>query len=85
MRIRLAMRCRIGILKKEIKVIGMGKKMADALRVAIGKSGMPVNEIARKTGVPQPTISRFMAGADMRLSRAEIIAHFLGLELKGKR
>lgn len=56
--------------------------MANTLRNAINASGVSANEIARETGVPQPTITRFLQGADMRLSRAEKIAQYLGLELK---
>lgn len=59
--------------------------MADSLREAISKSGQSANEIARATGVPQPTITRFLQGADMRLSRAEKIASYLGLELRKSR
>jgi len=53
-----------------------------ALRRAISKSGLSANEIARRTGVPQPTITRFLAGADMRVSNAAKIAAELGLSLK---
>jgi predicted transcriptional regulator len=59
--------------------------MASALRDGITKSGKSANEIARATGVPQPTITRFLAGADMRLSRAQKIADYLGLELRPKK
>lgn len=55
----------------------------DVLRQAIAKSGLSLNELARRTGVPQPTISRFMSGlTDMRLSNAAKIAAELGLVLK---
>ena len=63
----------------------MEKTLSKVLRDAIGKSGRSANELAKVTGVPQPTITRFLAGADMRLSRAEKIAAFLGLELKKRR
>lgn len=60
----------------------MSKKLAEILRHAIVNSGQSASQIARATGVPQPTITRFLAGADMRLSRAEKIAAYLNLELK---
>lgn len=59
--------------------------MASTLRDGITKSGQSANEIARATGVPQPTITRFLSGADMRLSRAQKIADYLGLELRPKK
>lgn len=61
----------------------MSKAMADALRAAIRKCGKSANELAKETGVPQPTITRFLAGADMKLSTAEKLASRLGLRLRG--
>lgn len=63
----------------------MPKDLADALRDAIRKSGMTALELAQKTGVPQPTITRFLHGRDMRLSRAQKLAAYFGLELRPKR
>lgn len=63
----------------------MSKELADTLRNAITRSGESANAIARATGVPQPTITRFLAGADMKLSTAAKLAGYLGLELKVKR
>lgn len=60
----------------------MSKRIADALRDAIRKSGLSAHKLAKETGVPQPTITRFLAGADMKLVTAEKIAAYLGLELK---
>jgi predicted transcriptional regulator len=54
----------------------------DALRRAISGCGISASEVARRTGVPQPTITRFLAGADMKLSTASILAAHLGLSLK---
>jgi predicted transcriptional regulator len=53
-----------------------------SLRRAIKDSGLSDNELARRTGVPQPTISRFLAGADMKLATAAKIAAYLGLSLR---
>jgi predicted transcriptional regulator len=63
----------------------MSKKLADTLREAIRKSGKSANKLADATGVPQPTITRFLAGADMKLSTAEKIAAYLGFELKRRK
>lgn len=62
----------------------MSKLLADALRDAIRKSGMSANALAEETGVPQPTITRFLAGADMKLETAGKLAAYLGLALKEK-
>ncbi len=65
--------------------------MAETIRQAILDSGQSAHQIAAATGIPQPTISRFIAGADMRLATADKLAVHLGLALlpitkqKGKR
>lgn len=64
----------------------MDDQMAAALRKAIADSGMSANAIAKETGIDQTTISRFILGQDLRLSRAQKIATLLGLKLvKSKR
>lgn len=63
----------------------VSKQLADTLRNAIRNSGESANVIAKATGVPQPTITRFLAGADMKLATAEKIAAHLGLELQKRR
>jgi len=63
----------------------MSKELADTLRDAINRSGESANAISRATGVPQPTITRFLAGADMKLSTAARLAAYLGFELRPKR
>lgn len=61
----------------------MGKEtMHTVLRQAIQSSGVSAAELGRKTGISQPTITRFLAGADLRLSTAEILAAHFGLKLK---
>ena len=55
--------------------------IAEALRASIRASGQSADEIAEATGVSQPTMTRFVQGRDIRLSRAEKIAVHLGLEL----
>lgn len=56
--------------------------MAEVLRKAILASGKSANQLAKETGVPQTTISRFLRGEDMAISRGSAIAAHLGLVLK---
>ena len=63
----------------------MPKEMADILRRAITKSGLSGAELGRLTGVPQQTVSDFMAGKDIRLATANKLARYLGLELRPKK
>ena len=58
------------------------KPIDDTLRRAILDCGISACELARRTGVPQPTITRFLAGADLRMSNGAKIAAYLGLTLK---
>lgn len=51
------------------------------LREAIRKSGKSALSIAKATGVPHPTITRFLAGADLRISRAAKLAAYFGMRL----
>lgn len=60
----------------------MSKDIAEALRAAIHTSGKSANEIAKASGVPQTTLSRFLRGEDMSIHRAAKIANYLGFELK---
>lgn len=53
----------------------------ESLRQAIRDSGLSANQLARATEVPQPTITRFLNGADMKLSTASRLAAYLGLHL----
>jgi hypothetical protein len=63
----------------------MSKSLAEPLRAAIRTGGQTAVELAKATGVPQPTITRFLNGADMRLSRAEKLADYFNLELRPRR
>lgn len=60
----------------------MSKELADQLRKAIIDSGKSANEIAKASGVPQTTLSRFLRGGEMSIGRASKIAALLGLSLK---
>lgn len=62
----------------------MSKDIAEQLRDVIQASGQSANQIAKATGIPQTTLSRFLRGEDMSIHRAAIIAAYLGLELKKK-
>ena len=63
----------------------MSKELAEVLRTAIRECGISATELASKTGVPQPTITRFLNGADMMLQTAQRIAAYLNLELVEKK
>ena len=63
----------------------MSKDVAESLRRAILNSGLSANQLAKKAGVPQTTISRFLRGKDMGVHRAAKIAAVLGMELKSKK
>ncbi len=64
---------------------GMAEAISTALRKAIEASGVSHNEIAKATGIPQPTITRFVNGADLRVSNCDALAAYFGLSLSGKR
>jgi hypothetical protein len=51
------------------------------LRAAIRRSGASAYRLAEETKVPQPTITRFLNGADMKLSTASKVARHLKLRL----
>jgi predicted transcriptional regulator len=55
------------------------KSLSAVLRSAIAEFEPGQNELARKTGVAQPVISRFAAGKDIRLETADKLAAFLGI------
>ena len=60
--------------------------MAETLRKAIEDSGESVNAIAVAAGIPQPVLSRFVAGhRDLALRTADKLAKHFGLELRAGR
>ncbi len=62
--------------------------LTERVRKAIEESGMTRYEIARRTGVQESTLSRFMSGkASLTLDTLDMLAKELGLELtvRGKR
>ena len=56
--------------------------ISDVIRQAIKTSDKSLNEVARDTGIPQSTISRFVLGADLRVSNVDKLAEYFGLRLK---
>lgn len=62
--------------------LAMPKAIAEILRSAIERSKLSASQLSRRTDVPVSVITRFLGGADMRLSNAEKIAAYLGLTLK---
>ena len=60
--------------------------MTDVLRKAITESGLTLYRIAKDTGVMKTSLMRFMAGeTSLHLSKADVLAAYLGLELVKKR
>lgn len=56
--------------------------LADQLRAAIEESGLTAYRIGIETGLPAPTISRFLNNErDLTLGTADRIAAYLGLRL----
>ena len=52
------------------------------LREAIRKSGISQCQLAKRAGVPQPAISNFMSGKDIKLQTFNRMALIMGFELK---
>jgi plasmid maintenance system antidote protein VapI len=55
--------------------------ISDDLRDAIRASGKSLTAIAKESGVPQPMLTRFMNGQDLRLATADKLAKYFGLSL----
>ncbi len=58
--------------------------LGNVLRDAILASGKSANQLAKETGVPQTTLSRFLRGEDMAISKCSKVADCLGLVLSPK-
>jgi ribosome-binding protein aMBF1 (putative translation factor) len=59
----------------------VGKGLAAKLRSAIRASGLSAHQLSKHIDLSVPTITRFLLGSDMLLSRAEKIAAYFGLKL----
>jgi plasmid maintenance system antidote protein VapI len=53
--------------------------LSSELREKIRETGLSANELARQSGVPQPTITRFLNGQDIMLTTVEKLADSLGM------
>ena len=59
-----------------------GLGMAEIIRGEVSKQKWTARELARVSKVPQPTVTRFLNGADLRLETATKICRVVGLELR---
>jgi len=53
----------------------------EQLRDKIRDSGKSANQLAVECGVPQPVLTRFLNGKDIRLETANKLATYFGLRL----
>lgn len=59
--------------------------LTDVLKAAIRECGVTQYRIAKDTGIKETSLSRFMRGeTSLRLDKADVLADYLGLELKKK-
>jgi len=56
-------------------------QISEQVRQAINRDGRTRYRIAMESGVEQGTLSRFMAGADLRLTTVDKLANVLGLSI----
>jgi len=60
----------------------LSDSLSEVLRQAIRESGMTVYQIAKRAGISQIMVSRFVSGErDIRLATADKVAHARGLKL----
>ena len=60
--------------------------MTEVLMAAIKESGVSRYRIAKDTGVTEATLCRFVQGeTSLRLDKADLLAQYLGLELRKRR
>lgn len=58
------------------------QKLSDQVRAAIETCGQTRYRISRETGIPEPTLSRFMTGGrGLRMRALDILADYLNLNL----
>ncbi len=68
--------------RREGMTVGKRADLSERIRKAILASGMSVNQFARKAGVSQPQISRFLKGErTLTLPVAEKVFEALGFRL----
>lgn len=56
--------------------------LSDDVRQAIRESGVSGKRIAAETNIPQPTVCRFLNGADAKGATLDVLCHYLNLELR---
>jgi DNA-binding Xre family transcriptional regulator len=54
---------------------------ADVIRAEVDGQEWSARALATEADVPQPTVTRFLNGADIRLSNVEKLCKVLGLQL----
>lgn len=60
--------------------------VSDVLRNSIAESGLSLYRISLDTGVVKSSLMRFVSGeTSLRLDKADVLAEYLGLELKPRR
>ena len=58
------------------------QKLSDQVRTAIETCGETRYRISKETGIPEPTLCRFMSGdRGLRMRALDILAEYLELEL----
>lgn len=56
--------------------------LSEQLRAAIQESGLSATALSKECGIPQPMLTRFINGLDVRLATAEKLAAYFELELQ---
>jgi hypothetical protein len=56
--------------------------ISDQLRTAIRECGLSANELGKESGVPQPMITRFLNGSELRTNTVDKLAAYFRLELR---
>lgn len=56
--------------------------VSEQLRAALESSGLPMRELAERSGVDESVLSRFRHGAGLRSENLDKLADALGLELR---
>ena len=60
-------------------------KLSDALRRAVAAKKLSANELSKRIGMQQVTLSRFLRGYHISTLNADRIARYLHLELAAKK
>jgi transcriptional regulator with XRE-family HTH domain len=73
-------------MQASAKVVAMSKPLTEQLRDAIRKSGMTQREIAKRAGVSESLLSRFMANTSgLHSATLDALGAVLGLRLVSTR